>query len=191
MANNGVEIEIKIPVEESTFLKVKEQLKSTAKFVKSQQELDEYFTPSHRNFVSPQFPYEWLRLRKKGSSAIITYKHFHPENVEKTTHCDEFESKIENDEQLQKILKALDFKKLVSVDKTRETCHYKDEFEIALDSVKELGNFIEIESLKDFGGISLTREKLFELANQLGLDTSNCDLRGYPFMLLKKKGLLK
>ncbi len=191
MAHNNVEIEIKIQLDEKTFLKVQEQLKSTAKLIKSEREIDEYFTPSHRNFVSPQFPYEWLRLRKRGSSAILTYKHFHPENVEKTTHCDEFESKVENDEQLQKILKALDFQKLITVDKSRITYHHKDEFEMALDTVQELGNFIEIEALKDFGSIEAARERLFEYAKQLGVDTSNYDLRGYPFMLLKKKGLLK
>ncbi len=189
MANNGVEIEIKVPLEESAFLKLKEQLKSSARFVKSKTEKDDYFTPSHRNFVEPEFPFEWLRLRNLGDSVIITYKHFYPENVEKTTHCDEFETEVRNPAHFFKILQALNFKKLVSVEKTRETYHY-DEFEIALDTVKELGHFVEIEALKDFGSVSVARERIFEFSKKLGIDTSNCDLRGYPFLLLKKKGLL-
>jgi len=190
MANNGVEIEIKVPLDESVFLKLKEQLKSSAKFVKSKTEKDDYFTPSHRNFVEPEFPFEWLRLRDLGNSVLITYKHFYPENVEKTTHCDEFETEVKNSESFSKILQSLNFKKLVSVEKSRETYHYNDEFEIALDTVKELGHFVEIEALKDFGSVLIARERLFEFAKKLGIDTSNCDLRGYPFMLLKKKGLL-
>ena len=63
-------------------------------------------------------------------------------------------------------------------------------FEISLDSVKELGHFIEIEAMKDFGGVEATREKLFEFAKNLGVDTSNLDLRGYPYQLMKKKGLI-
>ncbi len=191
MANNNVEIEIKISLDKDTFLRVQEQLKSTAKLVKSEQEIDDYFTPVHRNFLEPQFPYEWLRLRRKGNIVVITYKHFYPENVEKTTHCDEFETKIENADCVLKIFNALDFKKLITVDKARTTYRYNDEFEIALDFVQDLGHFIEIEAIKDFGSIAAARERLFGLAKQLGIDTSNYDLRGYPFMLLKKKGLLK
>ena len=190
MANNGVEIEIKVPLDKSAFLKVKEQLKSSAKFIKSKTEKDDYFTPAHRNFVEPKYPFEWLRLRNLGDSVLITYKHFYPENTEKTTHCDEFEAEVKNPKHAFKIFEALNFKKLVTVEKTRETYHYGDEFEIALDIVADLGFFIEIEALKDFGSISSAREKLFELAKKLGVDASNCDLRGYPFMLLKKKGLL-
>ncbi len=191
MANNNVEIEIKIPLDESAFLKVQKQLDDSAELLKREQEIDDYFTPVHRNFLEPQFPYEWLRLRRKGNVVVITYKHFYPENVEKTTHCDEFETNIENADCVLKIFSALDFKKLVTVDKARTTYRYKDEFEIALDIVQDLGHFIEIETIKDFGSISAARERLFELAKQLGIDTSNYNLRGYPFMLLKKKGLLK
>jgi adenylate cyclase class 2 len=191
MVNNNIEIEIKIPLDEDIFFKVKEKLQKIAKFVKKSKQIDEYFTPAHRDFVEPKFPFEWLSIRKRGNKIILNYKHYYPENVEVTTHCDEFETEIKDPEQLEKIFSVLDFKKLVTVEKERETYICNDEFEIVLDKVKDLGFFIEIEAIKDFGSIENTREKLFEFAKNLGIDVSKTDKRGYPYLLMKKKGLIK
>jgi adenylate cyclase, class 2 len=191
MANNSIEIEIKIPLSDSAFLQVKEKLKKIAAFEKTSQQTDEYFTPSHRNFVGPKFPFEWLSIRKRAGRVIVNYKHFHPENVEITTHCDEFETEIKNPEQMEKILSALDFRSLVTVEKEREVYIFNDEFEIGLDTVRELGHFIEIEAIKDFGSVDDARRRLFDFAKKLGIDISKTDKRGYPFLLMEKKGLVK
>ncbi len=191
MSHNDTEIEIKIKLEKDSFLKVRENVENTAKFVKKVQQTDEYFTPSHRNFVEPKSPFEWLSIRERGGKAILNYKHFHPENSEVHTHCDEFEAELASPEGMRKIFSALDFKKLVTVDKERESYTYEDEFEIALDVVKDLGYFIEIETMKDFGTVEEARKKLFEFAKILGVDVSNPDLRGYPFLLMEKNGMLK
>ncbi|MBI2546523.1 class IV adenylate cyclase [Candidatus Woesearchaeota archaeon] len=191
MAHNNVEIEIKINVSESIFMRTREKLNKIATFVKKNRQNDAYYMPAHRNFVELQFPFEWLSIRKRGDAAILSYKHWYPENSAVTTHCDEFETKVENQEQLEKIFKALDIKPLVAVEKEREVYQFKDEFEISLDTVKDLGHFIEIESLKDFGSIEETRQKLFDFARELGVDASNPDLRGYPYLILKKNGVIK
>lgn len=225
MSHNDTEIEIKIKLDKDSFLKVREKVENTAKFVKKVQQSDEYFTPVHRNFVEPKFPFEWLSIRKRGGKAILNYKHFVPENAEVHTHCDELEAEIKNPEGMKKIFSALNLKSLVTVDKEREVYTYEDEFEIALDVVKDLGYFIEIETMKDFGSaqkpkvfggarnspnfggavtessvpagnevsvhVEKAREKLFGFAKILGVDTSNPDLRGYPFLMMKKNGLVK
>lgn len=191
MAANNLEIEIRIPLDENIFSDIKEKLEKFGKFEKSFHHIDDYFTPVHRNFLEPRYPFEWLSIRKRGGKTILCYKHFHPENVENTTHCDEFETEITNPENLEKMFATLNFRKLITVEKEREVYLYKDEFEIALDDVKELGRFIEIEALKDLGGIEVTRNKLFELARTFGIDTSKESKRGYPHLLLKKKGLIK
>jgi predicted adenylyl cyclase CyaB len=191
MASDGVEIEIKIPLDDKLFSAVRGKLQRIAKPVRKSSQTDDYFTPAHRNFVQPEFPYEWLSVRRRGGKSILNYKHFHPENVETATHCDEFESAIESPEHLEKILSALNLKKLVTVEKEREVFVYNDELEIALDSVKELGHFIEIEAMKDMGTVHETRDKLFQFAKNLGIDVSNADKRGYPFLLMKKKGLIR
>jgi len=191
MAKDDIEIEIKIALDEDDFYQIKKKLKKILKFVKSSHQVDEYFTPAHRNFVKPKYPFEWLSIRNRGDKTILSYKHYYPENAENKTHCDEFETEIKNTKQLEKIFFMLDFKKLVTVEKEREVYLYNNEFEISLDRVKELGNFIEIEALKIFGSVEKTREKLFEFAKSIGLDISKTDKRGYPFLLMKKKGLIK
>lgn len=191
MASKGIEIEIRFQLEKEKFLEIKEKLEKIAKFEKKSHQIDEYFTPPHKNFAEPKFPFEWLSIRKRGEKSILNYKHWYPENVKLTTHCDEFEVEIKSSEQMEKIFSALGFKKLVVNEKERESYIYNDEFEIVLDNVKELGFFIEIETIKDFGSVEIAREKLFEFAQTLGIDTSNPDERGYAFLLMKKSGIIK
>ncbi|UCG95390.1 MAG: class IV adenylate cyclase [archaeon] len=185
------EIEIKIPLDEKTFSKVREKLRELAEFRKKIRQVDDYYTPPHRNFLEPEIPYEWLRIGKRGDRTILSYKHWYLDKEAGTgTHCDEINIEVREPEQIRKLFTALNFKKLVTVDKQREI-YSNDGFEIVLDFVKDLGHFIEIESKKDFGGVEETRKKLFEFAKNLGIDSSNPDKLGYPFSLLKKKGLIK
>jgi len=192
MANEHIEIEIKISLDENSFFKVKEKLKKIARFEKISKQIDEYFTPAHRNFVDPEIPLEWLSIRKRGDKNILNYKHWYLLGKSQiATHCDEFETEVKDSGQLKKIFSVLDFKKLITVEKEREIYVYRDEFEVALDKVKELGLFIEIEAIKDIGSIEETRKKLFEFAENIGIDISKTDKRGYPYLLMKKKGLIK
>ncbi|MFH0835568.1 MAG: class IV adenylate cyclase [Candidatus Micrarchaeota archaeon] len=191
MAHENVEVEIKIPVVEKKFAGVKSRLAERAEFVKESRQSDEYFTPAHRNFVEPAFPSEWLSIRERGGKTILNYKHWRPDNADVKTHCDEYETEVSDAARLRKLLDALDFRKLVTVEKKRLVYRVGNDFEIALDEVAELGFFIEIEALKDFGGVEATREKLFEYAGELGLDArKEFEKRGYPYMLMKKKGFV-
>lgn len=190
MAHNDTEIEIKIPLTEETFLKVREKIQKEAKFVKKLLQDDTYFNPPDRNFLAPTFPFEWLSIRRRGDKAILNYKHWYPENSEFHTHCDEIETEIINPEKFEKIFSVLGFKELVAVKKQREIYNYGDEFEIGLDMVDDLGYFIEIETIKDFGSVEKARGKIFELASSLEINASHPDERGYPFNLMKRKGLI-
>ena len=190
VASNDIEVEIKLPLDEKGFARVRERLQKMAKFIKSTSQVDDYFTPAHRDFVAPKYPFEWLSIRKRGDKFILNYKHFHPEEAEAKTHCDEFETEVGKADKLEKIFSSLNLRKLATIDKQRETYDLNGEFEIALDTVKELGHFIEIEAMKDMGGVAATRAKLLEFARFLGLDPANEDKRGYPFLLMRKKGLL-
>jgi predicted adenylyl cyclase CyaB len=191
MAQDDIEIEIKIAASKEDFLKIKEKVEKIAVFANKTSHNDCYFTPSHRDFLAPKFPFEWLSIRKRGEKSSINYKHFHPENSERYTHCDEFETDISKASQLEKIFSCLNFRKLICVEKEREVYIYQETFEIDLDYVKDLGYFIEIEALKHMGSIADTRKKLFEFASILGIDHSKADKRGYPHLLMLKKGLMK
>ena len=191
MAENNQEIELKFKLDKEEFLRIKENVSKIAKFVKNVEQKDEYISPPHRDFLKPKYPFEWLSIRERGGKTILNYKHFFPEKVEVHTHCDELEFEAENAEQLRQLFLALNFKTSVVIEKQREAYNYNDEFEIALDTVKELGCFIEIEALKHSETVEKTRERLFEFAKSLGIDTSASDKRGYPYIMMKLKGLLK
>lgn len=187
----NIEIEIKVEVSQGTFESFRTFLKENARFVKKSFQTDEYFTPVHRNFLSPEYPFEWLSIRERSNKIILNYKHWYPENEAKSTHCDEYEVELSNYSNMNKIFEALNIKSLCKVVKEREIYNYNDEFEISMDKVDELGCFVEIEVKKDFGSIENANQKLLEFATRMGVDTSKRNYRGYPFMLLEKKGLLK
>ena len=191
MPHNDVEVEIKARLSQERFEEIRDKIKKMAKFENSSHQVDEYFVPAHRNFLSRDFPFEWLSVRRRSGKTMFSYKHYYPENSPSTTHCDEFETEVANPENLEKILNSLNFTKLVTVEKEREVFSFQDEFEIALDDVKDLGFYVEIEALKDFGGVEPTRKRILEFAKSLNIGDSDLDNRGYPYMLLKKKGLIK
>lgn len=120
MAHGDTEIEIKIQLKEDVFFRAREKAKRIARFVKASQQADTYYTSSHRNFLEPEFPFEWLSIRKRAGKNILNYKHFHPENARSHTHCDEFEVEADSVEKLEMILSVLGARKLVTVEKERE-----------------------------------------------------------------------
>lgn len=191
MAISNIEIEIKIRLEEKDFLQFRKKISEIAKFIKKSNHVDEYFVPPSRNFLEPEYPFEWLSIRKRDGKTLLNYKHYYPEFAEFHTHADEFETEIKDEIQLKKIFDSLNFKSIATVEKEREVYNYNDEFEIELDFVKDLGNFVEIEAKKDFGSVTATRKRLLELARGFGLDVTKADKKGYPYLIMMKKGLLE
>lgn len=187
MAVDNIEIEVKIKLSsEIEYNLLKESMNKISKFQSESFQIDEYFSPKNKDFLQEEFPFEWLSIRHRNDKSILNYKHFFPEGAEKHEYCNEYELNISDSEMMKKIFESLDIVSKVIVEKKRQTYVYKDEFEIVLDEVKNLGFFIEIEAIKDFGGVELTRERLNEFVKELKLDVKNVDYRGYPFQLLNK-----
>lgn len=88
-------------------------------------------------------------------------------------------------ENFEKILKALGYPLICIVDKKREV-YEKKSIKIALDSVKNLGAFIEIE-IEGEETIE-NKDKLKSISNKLNLNYENLILNvGYPDMLIDGK----
>lgn len=179
----NIEIEIQVSIEKSEPLL--EFLKKNADFKYENHQIDEYFSPPHRNFVGLRPVKEWLRLRDSGGKYTINYKNWHFDENGKSYYCDEYETGIEDIVKHKKILSVLDFKSLTKVDKVRKVWKYKD-YEIAVDSIKKLGDFVEIE----YKGIadkanpeSITRE-MVEFLKNIGVGKIKRNYVGYPFQLL-------
>lgn len=179
------EIEIQVRVDSVTNLIA--FLKQNAKHLHSTYQIDEYYTPKHRNFTSPRPIKEWLRLRCAENENSITYKNWIYDKSGRSWHCDEYETKIENLDQIKKMFRAINFKLLIKVNKKREIWKYKA-FEISIDKVKGLGKFIEIE----YKGKS--QKKISEIVHDMitFLKEQKCgklyrNNGGYPFMLMFPK----
>ena len=188
MTNKDIEIELKFPLlnadEVIKFLNVNGKAEKKGVYQK-----DTYYTPKHRDFISYEYPYEWLRLRESAKGASLDYKHFHPEGVKKTDYCDEFQTEISDISSFKKILKSLDFKEIVVVEKNRDTWMYKDA-EIAIDNVNNLGRFIELELKKQVEEAKEGKDYLHKLLRELNAKVGEEDLRGYPFRILEKEGYM-
>ena len=191
MAHNDVEVEIKVKLTKKKFESVEKLVKKTSKFVKSSHHIDDYYLPKQKSFLKPKYPYEWLTIRLRDGKTLLNYKHWYPEGIKDTTHCDEYETEVLDSKSLHKLLTALNFEKFITVEKQRRVYIYKNNIEIAFDGVKGLGNFLEVESLKNFGGVKKTHQKLVEHLNHLGIKDTSTIPGGYASEIMRKRGLLK
>ncbi len=178
-----IEIEIQVKVENDKPLL--DFLRKNGQFQSEKHQVDEYFSPAHKDFLSVRPVKEWLRLRDADGKYSINYKNWHYDDKGKSHYCDEYEAEIEDLGTLKKILGSLNFKSLVIVDKVRGIWVYKD-YEIGIDSVKSLGNFVEIEYIgKDE---KVEPEKITaEMTNflkEVGCGKVERNYVGYPFQLL-------
>jgi adenylate cyclase class 2 len=179
-----IEIEIKVKIEkpESLLSFLRERAKATG----SSHQKDEYITPKHRSFLDVRPVTEWLRLRETDGKSSITYKNFHYEADGKTANfCDEYETEVENIEALRKIFLATDFQLLVIVDKERQTWRY-EEYEIAIDEVKNLGSFVEIEYKGTNANVDPTEvtSRMIDFLKEKNVGAIDRVHFGYPFLLL-------
>ena len=71
MANNNIEIEIQVNVENPKPLI--ESLKTNGNFQAEKHQLDEYFSPAHKDFLATRPVAEWLRLRDADGKYSINY----------------------------------------------------------------------------------------------------------------------
>jgi adenylate cyclase class 2 len=180
---NNIEIEIQVKIEKKENLI--DFLRENGDFKSERHQIDEYFSPVHRNFINIRPVKEWLRIRDSQGKYSINYKNWHYDKEGKSDYCDEYESEIKDQEDMKKILLSLNFKSLVKVDKLRKIWTYKD-YEISLDSIKGLGDFVEIE-YKDKEKIAdpkkVTKD-MIDFLKDVGCGKIERNYLGYPFQLL-------
>lgn len=182
MVKKDIEIEIQVQVEHLKPLL--DFLKSKAVFDSESRQLDEYFTPEHRNFLDKRPIAEWLRLRKSDNICTITYKNWFYDNNNRSFHADEYNVEVEKFGQMRKIFSAIDIKTIAKVDKKRKSWNFKN-WEISLDKIKNLGDFVEIE-YKGEDEVEPIAEttKMIQFLKELGCGEVVRNYVGYPFLLM-------
>ncbi len=179
------DIEIEVQLRVSKTDKLIAFLENEAEFTGEAYQKDEYMVPQHRDFVAKKPVKEWLRVRESDKKSSVNYKNWHYDESGRSTHCDEYETPVEDVDQMRKIFAAIDIKPLITVEKKRKTYRYKD-YEVALDEITDLGSFVEVEYKGEDHNVVPTEVTAGMIAWLKKIDCGVIERNyvGYPFMLL-------
>lgn len=157
--------------------------------------IDTYYESLDHQYLSPDQNLRLknsFRIRERINKNIITFKEDKFDHDGVWLYSDEFEIKIEDVEMFKKILNKIHFKELIKIINKKYT-KYIDNYEIVLEEVKDLGNFLEVE-YKDEGEIGI--EKVEEIKEEIRNFVKNKGLKigkeldmGKPEMMLRKLNL--
>ncbi len=176
-----MEIEIKAKVK--NFKSIKQKLiQMGAKRVKKVHQIDEYYSLYKRP----------LRKIKGGDIVRIRYNkndragRFEYHSSKSQFASEEYEVVVGDILMLKRIMNKMKARLEAVVDKQREY-YQKGRFEIVLDSVKELGRYVEVEIQgKD---TLYNRQLIVKFLNKLGIDKKQfCPGQRYGAMISKKRG---
>ena len=180
----NVEVEIQAVIKEPE--KVELELIKIGKFNGSRKQVDKYFVLPQKDFFDiKDIPDEYLRIRYEQDRSHLNYSFLHFESDGWLDSTDEYETLVQKPEIVEEIFKRIGLINKITVKKTRKYFDCGD-FEVVLDCVENLGNFMEIEAKKDFGGVKKTRKACHDFMAKLNIE---CDVQkemGYPRMLYKK-----
>lgn len=179
------EVEMKFPLASSEHVLVKlGELGATELGVFEQK--DRYFAHPARDFTQTD---EAFRIRSSGNVNCVTYKGPLLDRQTKTRQEVEvdFESGQEAAHQMWALLRALGFEEVRAVEKTRRQFQLQwggREFTLAIDSVRHLGDYIEIETIAQSDDWIAARDTTLQLAATLELGET--ERRSYLHILLEQ-----
>ncbi|WP_156757017.1 class IV adenylate cyclase [Actinokineospora pegani] len=146
-------------------------------------QVDAYYNAPHRDFTAPEVISDWLRVRTESRGSSVNFKRWHPVDELVKTHADEYETAVDDVEAIRLMLEALDFRPLVTVDKTREEWRLPD-VEIVFDHVVDAGDFVEFEFKADAATVEEATARLQQFIASLEVELGEPVNRGYPHILL-------
>ncbi|MFC1629882.1 class IV adenylate cyclase [Patescibacteria group bacterium] len=179
----NIEVEIQVIIKNP--IAAEKKLRKVGKFLKTRKQIDKYFVIPQRNFFKKKPPIEYLRVRSEKNKNHLNYSflHFGKNGWLKST--DEYETLIDKPEVVEEIFKKIELIPEITVIKMRK---YFDcgNFEVTLDKIKGLGNFMEIEARRNFGSIKKTRQACSVFLKKLNIKYEIRREMGYPWMLYQK-----
>jgi adenylate cyclase class 2 len=151
------------------------------------EQVDQYFAHPSRDFAKTD---EALRIRTVGDTSYVTYKGPKLDSATKTRR--ELELPLNTSDadgsRFAELLSALGFKPVAVVQKTRRPFRIVNkgcEVEGALDDVKGVGTFVELELQSDDAGLAAAQQVVAELAGSLNLPPT--ERRSYLELLLERR----
>jgi adenylate cyclase class 2 len=170
-----MEIEVKAPLPEADKVRKRVAELGGRDFGTSVQ-VDEYFAHPSRDFATTD---EALRLRTENDLTVITYKG--PKLDRETKTREEFEVSVANRATMASILDRLGFKPVIRISKRRQVYGLRG-VTVCFDSVKGLGDFIELEV--DSEDVEAGKRAIFALMKEIGV--SGNERRSYLELLMEK-----
>ncbi|MFB6301567.1 MAG: class IV adenylate cyclase [Haloferacaceae archaeon] len=146
---------------------------------------DTYYDAPHRDFAETD---EALRIRRTtgaaGDETRLTYKGPLVEGAGKTRR--EHETAVGDADETAAILDGLGFDPAATVEKTRETWRL-DGFEVVLDDVTDLGQYVEVEREVPESSIDSAHSGAEQVLRDLGLDPGDAIRTSYLGLLLNSQ----
>ena len=186
------EVELKFAVSERAALE-RRLVEMGGQLAEPQEQVDRYFAHPCRDFAQTD---EALRLRRVGDSVAITWKGPRIDAATKTRREIELDvaplsATLHAGPTLSswtELLEALGFRRVLEVAKRRQPVRLVwqgAEVDVALDTVAELGEFLELEIMAEQGEVPGARACLESLAQELGLGAT--ERRSYLELILESQ----
>jgi len=174
------EIEVKVKI--GNVAEVKKTLeKLGVGWSKPKKQIDSYFRLKNQATATQKPGSYILRIRRE-DKASFTLKAL----TDRYGVWEEYETKIDDADELEKILLKIGFVEVLTLHKKRTSGKY-GKFSLEVDEIKELGNYLEVE-VRGQNGEKLQAE-IKNLFLKVGLPEKNIERRGYPEIILGSRGL--
>ena len=130
----------------------------------------------------------WLRIRSETKDGAVRHLFTFKRSVTGQLDSIEHETDIADPEAMRSIVEELGYSLYVDLTKTREKTHI-DDMEVCLDSVDELGDFIEIEKLTDDDAdYQAVADELWLILEGLGVSRKDEVTEGYDTLINRVRG---
>lgn len=161
-------------------------------FIGLKHTIDYYYYDPNKDDLKPNDNNELfhcLRLRSKNDEYYITYKDDIFEDG-KWLYSNEYETKIGSLDILEKIFDKLGLVRFIEINNEKEI--YKtNKYEIALENVKDLGIFMEVEyCTSDDIDVNTLKKEIQDFIDRLNIKVSPELNIGKPELYLKKHGII-
>mgnify|MGYP004641498903 CR=1 FL=1 len=168
---NNIETSLKFKINESDYLKIKNNVKKEAKFITEKYEIDTYYNTNNKH--------SWLRIREIGNNCFLSYK------KSNDNYYNKYEVIIDNSNNLNIILLNLNHNIIAKVNKKRIIYRCQNKYEIRFDKVENLGLFIELEILNYEKSSKEEYNNLINLAKHFDLNLKNIETKKYPELITR------
>ncbi|MFB6156252.1 MAG: class IV adenylate cyclase [Haloferacaceae archaeon] len=174
------EVEVKVPASHGP---VRERLTATdATRVGTVTQRDTYFDAPHRDFAATDEALRVRRVRRDGDDgARLTYKGPLVADAGKTR--EEHETEVGDPGEAAAVLEGLGFEPAAVVEKRRERWRL-DGYEVVLDDVTGLGEFVEVEREVPEEDVPSAHDGAEAVLRDLGLDPADAVTTSYLGLLL-------